>query len=123
MFPPIKGFLLDITERKQAEIRNPAAQFASLLVLNSIGQNADGIPWTLSDSLHRTLKPDGPELFSLDTTSLYLFEQGRHPGCSALWAGRTSFGILKEFPPVPVKPELMQSIKTAHADVPFRTGF
>src|SRR5258705_7753278 len=67
-----QGFLLDITERKQAEseIRRRNRE---LLVLNSIGQTLTE-SLDLTDSLHRTLRQMA-ELFGLDATSLYLFEQ------------------------------------------------
>jgi len=67
-----QGFLLDITERKQAEseIRRRNRE---LMVLNSIGQTLTE-SLDLSDSLHRTLGQMA-ELFSLDATSLYLFDQ------------------------------------------------
>jgi len=106
-----QGFLLDITERKQAEseIRRRNRE---LLVLNSIGQTLTE-SLDLSDSLHRTLSQMA-ELFSLDTTSLYLFEQeGTQLQRIVAVGHRSEFS--KNFPPVPVKPELMQSIKTAHA--------
>ena len=106
-----QGFLLDITERKQAEseIRRRNRE---LLVLNSIGQTLTE-SLDLSDSLHRTLSQMA-ELFSLDTTSLYLFEQeGTQLQRIVAVGHRSEFS--KNFPPVPVKPELIQSIKTAHA--------
>src|SRR5260370_8119565 len=67
-----QGFLLDITERKRAEseIRRRNRE---LLVLNSIGQTLTE-SLDLSDSLRRTLSQMA-ELFNLDITSLYLFEQ------------------------------------------------
>jgi PAS domain S-box-containing protein len=106
-----QGFLLDITERKQAEseIRRRNRE---LLVLNSIGQTLTE-SLDLSDSLHRTLSQMA-ELFSLDTTSLYLFEQeGTQLRRIVAVGHRSEFS--KNFPPVPVKSELMQSIKAAHA--------
>jgi len=106
-----QGFLLDITERKQAEseIRRRNRE---LLVLNSIGQTLTE-SLDLRDSLHRTLSQMA-ELFSLDTTSLYLFEQeGTQLQRIVAVGHRSEFS--KNFPPVPVKPELIQSIKTAHA--------
>src|SRR5213075_2490782 len=67
-----QGFLLDITERKQAEyeIRRRNRE---LMVLNSIAQTLLE-SMDLSDSLHRTLRQLA-ELFNLDATSLYLFDQ------------------------------------------------
>jgi len=106
-----QGFLLDITERKQAEseIRRRNRE---LLVLNSIGQTLTE-SLDLSDSLHRTLSQIA-ELFSLDTTSLYLFEQeGTQLRRMVAVGHRSEFS--RNLPPIPVKPELMQNIKGAHA--------
>src|SRR6266436_461944 len=106
-----QGFLLDITERKQAEceIRRRNRE---LMVLNSIGQTLTE-SLDLSDSLHRTLSQMA-ELFSLDTTSLYLFEQeGTQLQRIVAVGHRSEFS--RHFPPVSVKPELMQHIKAVHA--------
>ncbi len=106
-----QGFLLDITERKQAEseIRRRNRE---LLVLNSIGQTLTE-SLDLRDSLHRALSQMA-ELFSLDTTSLYLFEEdGTQLRRMVAVGHRSEFS--KSFPAVPVKPELMQNIKVAHA--------
>ncbi len=106
-----QGFLLDITERKQAEyeIRRRNRE---LLVLNSIGQTLTE-SLDLSDSLHRTLRQMA-ELFSLDATSLYLFDQnGTQLRRIAAVGHRSEFS--RRFPPVSVNPELMQHIKAVHA--------
>src|SRR5215831_8836691 len=67
-----QGFLLDITERKQAE-QEIRRRNRELMVLNSIAQTMTE-SMDLSDSLHRTLR-QMVELFSLDATSLYLFDE------------------------------------------------
>ncbi len=106
-----QGFLLDITERKQAEseIRRRNRE---LMVLNSIAQTLTE-SLDLSDSLHRTLGQMA-ELFSLDATSLYLFDQdGTKLRRVAAVGHRSEFS--RHFPPVSVKPELMQHIKAVHA--------
>jgi two-component system NtrC family sensor kinase len=106
-----QGFLLDITERKQAEseIRRRNRE---LMVLNSIAQTLTE-SLDLSDSLHRTLGQMA-ELFSLDATSLYLFDQdGTKLRRVAVVGHRSEFA--RHFPPVSVKPELMQHIKAVHA--------
>lgn len=106
-----QGFLLDITERKQAEseIRRRNRE---LLVLNSIGQTLTE-SLDLSDSLHRTLSQMA-ELFSLDTTSLYLFEkEGTQLKRIAAVGHRSEFS--RHLPLVSVKPELMQHIRSVHA--------
>lgn len=106
-----QGFLLDITERKQAEyeIRRRNRE---LLVLNSIGQTLTE-SLDLSDSLHRTLRQMS-ELFSLDATSLYLFEQqGTLLRRIAAVGHRSEYA--RNFPPLSVKPDLMQHIQAVHA--------
>jgi two-component system NtrC family sensor kinase len=106
-----QGFLLDITERKQAEyeIRRRNRE---LLVLNSIGQTLME-SLDLSDSLNRTLRQMA-ELFSLDATSLYLFEQDGTVLRRIVEVGHRS-ELSRHFPPVAVKPELIQHIKSVHA--------
>ena len=106
-----QGFLLDITERKQAEseIRRRNRE---LLVLNSIGQTLTE-SLDLTDSLHRTLRQMA-ELFNLDATSLYLFEQDGTVVRRIVEVGHRS-ELSRHFPPVAVKPELMQHIKSVHA--------
>ena len=106
-----QGFLLDITERKQAEseIRRRNRE---LMVLNSIAQTLTE-SLDLSDSLHRTLRQMA-ELFSLDATSLYLFDKdGTQLRRIAAVGHRSEYA--RHFPPVSVKPELLQHIKAAHA--------
>jgi two-component system NtrC family sensor kinase len=106
-----QGFILDITERKQAEyeIRRRNRE---LLVLNSIAQTLTE-SLDLSDSLHRTLRQMA-ELFKLDATSLYLFEQEGTQLRRIAAVGHHSEHS-RHFPPVSVKPELMQHIKAVHA--------
>ncbi len=106
-----QGFLLDITERKQAEseIRRRNRE---LMVLNSIAQTLTE-SMDLSDSLHRTLSQMA-ELFSLDATSLYLFNQeGTQLRRVAAVGHRSEYS--RHFPPFAVKADLMQHIKAVHA--------
>ncbi len=106
-----QGFLLDITERKQAE-HEIRRRNRELLVLNSIAQTLTE-SMDLSDSLHRTLRQMA-ELFSLDATSLYLFEQeGTQLRRIAAVGHRSEYS--RHFPTVAVKPELMQHIRAVHA--------
>jgi two-component system NtrC family sensor kinase len=106
-----QGFLLDITERKQAE-QEIRRRNRELLVLNSIAQTLTE-SMDLSDSLPRTLRQIA-ELFGLDATSLYLFEQdGTQLRRVAAVGHRSEY--TRHFPPVSVKPELMQHIKAVHA--------
>jgi PAS domain S-box-containing protein len=106
-----QGFLQDITERKQAELEIRRRN-RELMVLNSIGQTLTE-SLDLSDSLHRTLRQMA-ELFSLDATSLYLFDEGGASLRRVAAAGHRS-EYSRHFPAVSVKPELLQHIKDAHA--------
>ncbi len=106
-----QGFLLDITERKQAE-HEIRRRNRELLVLNSIAQTLTE-SLDLSYSLHRTLRQMA-ELFSLDATSLYLFDQsGTQLRRIAAVGHRSEYS--RHFPVVTVKPELLQHIKAVHA--------
>ncbi len=106
-----QGFLLDITERKQAEseIRRRNRE---LLVLNSIAQRLSE-SLDLSDSLHRTLRQMA-ELFGLDATALYLFDRGGTQLRRIAAVGHRS-EYTRHFPPAAVRPELMEHIKAVHA--------
>ena len=106
-----QGFLLDITERKQAE-QEIRRRNRELLVLNSIAQTLTE-SMDLADSLHRTLRQIA-DLFSLDASSLYLFDQdGAQLRRVAAVGHRSEYA--RNFPAVSVKPELMQHIKAVHA--------
>lgn len=106
-----QGFLLDITERKQAE-HEIRRRNRELLVLNSIAQTLTE-SLDLTDSLHRTLRQMA-ELFSLDATSLYLFDEKATKLRRVAAAGHRS-EYSRHFPAVSVKPELLQHIKEVHA--------
>ena len=106
-----QGFLQDITERKQAELEIRRRN-RELMVLNSIAQTLTE-SLDLSDSLHRTLRQMA-ELFSLDATSLYLFDEGGTNLRRIAAAGHRS-EYSRHFPAVAVKPELLRHIKEAHA--------
>ncbi|HXM99835.1 MAG TPA: PAS domain S-box protein [Candidatus Dormibacteraeota bacterium] len=106
-----QGFLLDISERKRAE-HEIRRRNRELMVLNSIAQTLTE-SMDLSDSLHRTLR-QMTELFSLDATSLYLFEDaGKILRRVAAVGLRSEFS--RHFPPTPVNPELLEQIRSVHA--------
>lgn len=106
-----QGFLLDITERKQAE-QEIRRRNRELMVLNSIAQ-AMTESLDLNDSLHRTLRQMA-ELFGLDATSLYLLDKGGTKLRRVAAAGHRS-EYSRHFPSVSVKPELLQHIQEVHA--------
>ncbi len=106
-----QGFLLDITERKRAE-QEIRRRNRELLVLNSIGQTLTE-SMDLSDSLHRTLRQMA-ELFNLDACALYLFEAEETKIRRVAAIGHRS-EYARSFPAVPVKPQLLQHIKSVHA--------
>ena len=106
-----QGFLQDITERKQAELEIRRRN-RELMVLNSIAQTLTE-SLDLTDSLHRTLRQMA-ELFSLDATSLYLFDASGTKLRRVAAAGHRS-EYSRHFPAVSVKPELLQHIRDAHA--------
>jgi two-component system, NtrC family, sensor kinase len=106
-----QGFLLDISERKRAE-HEIRRRNRELLVLNSIA-NTLSESLDLSDSLHRTLRQLS-ELFSLDASSLYLFDANNEVLRRVATVGHRS-ELSRHFPPAKVQPELLQHIKAVHA--------
>jgi PAS domain S-box-containing protein len=106
-----QGFLLDITERKQAE-HEIRRRNRELMVLNSIGQTLSE-SLELSESLQRTLRQMA-ELFNLDASSIYLLDEaGRKLRRVASVGHRTEYA--RHFPAVTLQAELLQHIKSVHA--------
>jgi PAS domain S-box-containing protein len=106
-----QGFLLDITDRIRAE-QEIRRRNRELLVLNSIAQTLIE-SLDLSDSLHRTLRQMA-ELFSLDASSLYLFDEQTLMLRRIAVVGYKS-EYARHFPAMSMQPELLQHVKAVHA--------
>jgi PAS domain S-box-containing protein len=106
-----QGFLLDITERKRAE-QEIRRRNRELLVLNSIAQTLMEA-MDLGDSLHRTLRQMS-ELFDLDASSLYLFDENNESLRRVAAVGHRS-EYARHFPQTKVSPDLVHHLKAVHA--------
>jgi PAS domain S-box-containing protein len=106
-----QGFLLDVTDRKQAEMEIRRRN-RELLALNSIGsmlsQSAD-----LEEILNRAL-PKIAELFKVETCSIYLLDEHLHILNRMAAVGyETEFA--RNLPPVEISPALLEQVKQARA--------
>ena len=106
-----QGFLLDITERKQAE-QEIRRRNRELMVLNSIGQTLTE-SMDLGDSLHRTLRQMA-ELFSLDASAVYLLDEEERKLRRVAAVGHRS-EYARNFPVVTLQAELLQHLRAVHA--------
>ena len=106
-----QGFLLDVTDRKLAEMEIRRRN-RELLALNSIGamlsQSAD-----IDEILNRTL-PKVAELFHVDTCAIYLLDEPSHTIKRIAGIGyETEFA--RNMPPVEISPSLLGQVKQARA--------
>jgi PAS domain S-box-containing protein len=106
-----QGFVLDITERKNAEgeIRRRNRE---LMVLNSIAQTLTE-SLDLADSLHRTLR-QLLELFSLDTSSIYLLEERSNTVRRLAVVGHRS-EYAHNLPTLELQADMLRQITAVHA--------
>lgn len=108
-----RGFVLDITERKSAELEIRRRN-RELMVLNSIGQTLNQ-PLGMQDLSGRVLR-QVIELFSVDVASIFLVE----PDSTTLQilAGvgfRSAYG--RTFPPLIIPQDFFEHIRAVHATV------
>lgn len=106
-----QGFLLDVTDRKHAEMEIRRRN-RELLALNSIGamlsQSAE-----IDEILNRTL-PKVAELFQVETCAIYLLEEASHTIKRIAGVGyETEFA--RNMPPVEISPTLLGQVKQARA--------
>jgi PAS domain S-box-containing protein len=106
-----QGFLLDVTDRKQAEMEIRRRN-RELLALNSIGsmlsQSAE------IDEILDRVPPKVAELFKVETCSIYLLDEPSHT-----LKRMAAFGYETEFarnlPPVEISPAVLEQVKQARA--------
>jgi PAS domain S-box-containing protein len=106
-----QGFLLDVTDRKHAEMEIRRRN-RELLALNSIGsmlgQSAD-----LEDILNRAL-PKVAELFKVETSAIYLLDEPLHT-LKRIAAVGYDTEFARNLPPVEVSTALLEQVKQARA--------
>jgi PAS domain S-box-containing protein len=108
-----QGFVLDITERKQAE-QEIRRRNRELLVLNAIGQTLNQ-PLEMREMLDRALH-QVVELFGEDQGAIYLLE----PDTNVLLRA-AAFGMRSEythyFPPTPFPSDLLEHVRAVRATI------
>ena len=106
-----QGFLLDVTDRKHAEMEIRRRN-RELLALNSIGgmlsQSAD-----IDEILNRVL-PKVAELFKVETCSIYLLDEPTHT-LKRMGAFGYDTEFARNLPPVEIAPTLLEQVKQARA--------
>jgi two-component system NtrC family sensor kinase len=109
----IQGFVLDITERKNAE-HEIRRRNRELMILNSIGQTLNQ-PLELEDLLGRALR-QVVDLFDTEIGSIFLLE-----GDGVVLRRAAATGLRSEyarsFPPTEMPADLIEHIRAVHATV------
>jgi signal transduction histidine kinase/CheY-like chemotaxis protein len=106
-----QGFVLDVTERKQAELEIRRRN-RELLALNSIAETLSQSA-ALEEVLGRALLKVA-ELFSADASAIYLLDEAAKTLKRVAAAGHRS-EYARGLPPVDVPPALLDQISQAHA--------
>jgi two-component system NtrC family sensor kinase len=108
-----QGFVLDISERKQAE-HEIRRRNRELMVLNSIGQTMSE-SLDLSDLLHRALRQIS-ELFGLELGSVFLLDEAKGSLRRVAAVGHRS-EYARSFPATSIQPELLRHIRSVRATI------
>jgi len=108
-----QGFVLDVTERKRAELEIRRRN-RELMVLNSIGQTLNQ-PLGMQDISGRVLR-QVVELFSVDIASIFLIQPNSTILQILAGAGFRS-GYDRNFPPLAIPQDLFEHIRAVHATV------
>ena len=106
-----QGFILDVTERKEAEMEIRRRN-RELLALNSIAEIL-GQSSALDDVLQRALQKIA-ELFGADTGSIFLLDEPTHMLKRVASVGQRSH-FARNFPPVEISTALLHQIRQARA--------
>ncbi len=106
-----QGFLLDITEKKRAELelRRRNEQLAVLNAIASIASQAAGLGEILQQTLRRVA-----ELFRADTASVYLLDEGGHTLRRHAVRGHHFAGAAAE---LDLTPEFLERVAQQHLEL------